>query len=336
MVHGDDFVSVASDKQLKWMKTVLEGKFETKTVIIGPEINDQKSARVLNRIITFTEYGVEYEADQRHAESIVKEMNMTDAKSLSAPGSDEPYLSDTKDKLLNSHYETIYRSIVAKANYLAADRPDIQFAVKECAKHMSNPTEESWIKLKKLARYLKGKPRSVTKYYWQEATSKLTIFSDANYAGDKKSRKSTSGGCIMIGGHLIKSWSKSQTTVALSSAESELYACIKASCEGLGMLSMMKDYGFTMKGEIRSDASAALGIIARNGLGKMRHLDTTYLWIQEVSAEKKLLFDKVDGKENIADMMTKHVPKELSEDLSERMAVEFRSGRHEKAPELKD
>jgi translation elongation factor EF-4 len=140
----------------------------------------------------------------------------------------------------------------------------------------------------------------------------------------------------MIGGQLIKSWSKSQTTVALSSAESELYACIKASCEGLGMLSMMKDYGFTMKGEIRSDASAALGIIARNGLGKMRHLDTTYLWIQEVSAEKKLLFDKVDGKENIADMMTKHVPKELSEDLSERMAVEFRSGRHEKAPELKD
>ena len=140
----------------------------------------------------------------------------------------------------------------------------------------------------------------------------------------------------MIGGHWLKSWSKSQSTVALSSAESELYACIKASCEGLGMISMMKDYGITMRGEVRSDASAALGIIARNGLGKLRHLDTSYLWIQEISAEKKLVFDKVDGKENIADMMTKYVPKELSEDLSERMSVEFRSGRHEKAPELRD
>ena len=140
----------------------------------------------------------------------------------------------------------------------------------------------------------------------------------------------------MIGSHWIKSWSKSQSTIALSSAESELYACIKASCEGLGMISMMNDFGVTMKGEIRSDASAALGIIARNGLGKMRHLDTSYLWIQEVSAEKKLIYDKVDGKENIADMMTKYIAKELSEDLSNRMSIEFREGRHQKAPILRD
>jgi hypothetical protein len=140
----------------------------------------------------------------------------------------------------------------------------------------------------------------------------------------------------MIGDHWIKSWSKSQSTIALSSAESELYACIKASSEGLGIMSMMLDYGLTMHGEIRSDASAALGIIGRNGLGKMRHIDTSYLWIQQVSAEKKLKYGKVDGKENVADIMTKNVAKDLSEKHCKRMGFEVRSGRHEKSPTLKE
>jgi hypothetical protein len=336
MVHGDDFVSVASGTQLLWLKGILESKFETKTTTIGPESKDEKTARVLNRIITFTSEGIEYEADQRHAEHMVRDMNMISAKSLSTPGTDEVYLSETKDELLNSHYESIYRSVTAKANYLAADRPDIQYATKECARGMSAPTEEHWVKLKRLTRYLIAVPRVVAKYKWQEAIDKLTIYSDANWAGDKKTRKSTSGGTIMWNGHYLKSWSKSQATVALSSAESELYACIKASSEGLGMISLLKDFGITVEGEIRSDASAALGIIARTGLGKLRHIDTSYLWIQQISAEKKMRFGKVDGKENVADIMTKNVSRELSREHCKRMDVEAREGRHERAPAVKD
>ena len=335
MVHGDDFVTAGSERQLTWFKGILESKFETKSKIIGPERHDDKSAKVLNRIISYTEYGIEYEADQRHAEAIIKDMNMQVAKPLATAGSDEPDYSETKDALLNEHYATIYRSVVAKCNYLAADRPDIQYATKECAKGMSSPTEEYWSKLKRLARYLKGKPRVVFMYEWQEPTAKTVVFSDANWAGDRQTRKSTSGGCIMLGKHWVKSWSKSQSTIALSSAESELYACIKASSEGLGFLSIMKDYDMTMRGEIRSDASAALGVIARNGLGKLRHVDTSYLWIQQTSAEKKLKYGKVDGKDNIADIMTKNVPKELSEKHCFSIGMTFKDGRHELAPELK-
>jgi len=259
MVHGDDFVSVASQENLAWLKGVLEGKFETKTIVIGPDKNDCKSARVLNRIISYTDEGIEYEADQRHAEAIVRDLNMTSAKALSTPGSDEAYLSESKSDLLNFHYESIYRSVVAKGNYLAADRPDIQFAVKECARGMSSPTEENWFHLKKLVRYLIGVPRIVTKYKWQQEGNKMTVYSDANWAGDKQTRKSTSGGSVMLNGHWLKSWSKSQSTIALSSAESELYACVKASAEGLGMMSMLKDFGVEVQGDILSDASAALG-----------------------------------------------------------------------------
>ena len=80
---------------------------------------------------------------------MIRDLTMTSAKQLSTPGSDEACYSETKDELLNSHYEGIYRSVVTKNNYLAADRPDIQYATKECARSMSAPTEGSWIKLKK-------------------------------------------------------------------------------------------------------------------------------------------------------------------------------------------
>ena len=81
----------------------------------------------------------------------------------------------------------------------------------------------------------------------------------------------------MIGTHAIKAWSKSQSLIALSSGESELYATLKASAEGLGLQSICKDLNLHMRGEVWGDASAALGIINRKGLGKTRHIDTTGL-----------------------------------------------------------
>eukprot|EP00973_Karenia_brevis_P047225 6554286-Karenia_brevis.AAC.1 len=58
-------------------------------------------------------------------------------------------------------------------------------------------------------------------YRWQNEATEVSILTDASWAANKKSRKSTSGGAICIGGHLIKSWSKTQSLIALSSAESE-------------------------------------------------------------------------------------------------------------------
>ena len=100
------------------------------------------------------------------------------------------------------------------------DRPDIQFAVKKLATAMCKPTNRNWQELQRLGRYLQGRPRLVINYNWQEPTLKLTANSDSDWAGDKIKRKSTSGGIIRIGGHSIKSWSKNQSVIALSSAES--------------------------------------------------------------------------------------------------------------------
>ena len=72
-------------------------------------------------------------------------------------------------------------------------------------------------------------------------------------------------------------------------------------------MSMLADWGRCYTGEVKADASAALGIISRRGLGKVRHLDTSFLWIQEIKAKRSIEFSKVLGASNTADLMTKHL-----------------------------
>ena len=71
-IHGDDFVSVGTDADLKWLRKEIEKKYELKTRVLGPGKEDEKQVKVLNRIVTWTDEGVQYEADPRHAEAMIK------------------------------------------------------------------------------------------------------------------------------------------------------------------------------------------------------------------------------------------------------------------------
>ena len=85
----------------------------------------------------------------------------------------------------------------------------------------------------------------------------------------------------MIWEHPIRVYSKSQSVIALSSAESEFYAITKAATEAIGCLALMKDFGIEKPVVMGADASAALGVIERRGIGRTRHLYTCALWFQE-------------------------------------------------------
>ena len=100
------------------------------------------------------------------------------------------------------------------------------------------------------------------------------------------------------------------------------------------MISMMKDLGWDVTGEVWGDASAALGIINRRGLGKTRHIDTGLLWIQQTAAERQLKFSKVLGTNNPADLYTKHLDASTIEKHTRTMAYEFIEGRAKEAPKL--
>ena len=109
----------------------------------------------------------------------------------------------------------------------------------------------------------------------------------------------------MLGRHMLKSWSKDQSVVALSSGEAELYAANFGSAQLLGLQSMAKDLGIELEADLLIDASAAMGIVNRQGLGKVRHIHTQDLWLQNVVKQKVIRMYKVPSAKNIGDLGTK-------------------------------
>ena len=111
----------------------------------------------------------------------------------------------------------------------------------------------------------------------------------------------------MFGSHLLKSYSSTQSVIALSSGEAEYYGLTKASSVGLGIKGMCGDLGVPTHVEVLTDASAAKGIATRIGLGKVRHLETSQLWLQAKVADESIRIVKVKGTENPADALTKYL-----------------------------
>ena len=111
----------------------------------------------------------------------------------------------------------------------------------------------------------------------------------------------------MLGNHTIRHRSRTQPTIALSSGEAELGGIGSGIAEGLGFQSLARDMGWDYAINVHSDATAALGIARRRGLGKVRHLDVTDLWIQEKVRAKAVTRHKVEGLKNPADILTMYV-----------------------------
>ena len=279
--------------------------------------------------------GISYEVDPRHAEIVIEQLDLKNAKSVSTAGTkDEGHTQDDHEMPLDDKEASMYRAIVARCNYLALDRPDIAYSVKELARQMLSPRRGDMQRFKRLGRYLMGRPRLQQLYGWQRSQEAMQTYSDADWAGCKETRKSTTGGCITIGSHAIKGWSRTQGLIALSSGESKLYAALKAAAETFGMLAVCNDLGWRLRGEVWGDASVALGIIHRQGLGKTRHIDIGCLWVQQVAAQQRLQFQKVFGKENPADLFTKYLDEKTNKLHTSKLEYEFKDGRAIEAPQL--
>ena len=171
---------------------------------------------------------------------------------------------------------------------------------------MSKPTRGDKRKLKRLVRYVSGCPRVVWKYRFQGRQKEVSGYSDSDWAGCKRTSKSTSGGAIMLGGHCLKSWSSTQKSITLSSGEAELVAAVKMCTEVIGIIQLARDWGVELEGRIYVDSSAAIGVAKRRGNGKLRHVRVGLLWIQERIEDGDLAMEKVLGTNNPADLMTKN------------------------------
>ena len=333
LVHGDDYTSAGSPASLRWFRNMLEKEYEIKSQMIGPEGSSQ--GKVLNRVITWTGHGYELEADPRHSEMICEQLGLQKSGGITTAGAqNEEIESPGQEQPLETGDVTLFRGLTARSNYLSADRPEMMYASKEVCREMAAPSVGGLEKMVRIGKFLAGRPRVIWEFPNQSPPDTIDVYVDANWAGCRRTRKSTSGGCAMLGLHCIKAWSKTQAVVAKSSGESELYGVIRGSTEALGLVALASDLGSELLTRVHVDANAAKGMVERRGLSRVRHIEVDNLWIQEKEARRMLPLEKVAGGDNPADLMTKNVGIDLAIKHMTCMGIRFGDGRAEAAAKL--
>jgi hypothetical protein len=193
VVHGDDFVVTGPPKELEYVRQALSEKYSVKVrSVTGPSASDAKEGAILNRTVRWESGEVSFEADPKHVEKMLKDMRLTDCRPNRVPGAKEDWTE--RGEALQGEQIKIYRSVVARANYLALDRPDIRYATKELRRRMAAPTEADWGHLKRLCRYLKGRPRMIQRRLeGHPQPGVIEVLVDSDWAGCPENRRSTSG-----------------------------------------------------------------------------------------------------------------------------------------------
>ena len=191
---------------------------------------------------------------------------------------------------------------------------------------MSRPTDGGKARIKRVASYLVGAKRLVSKYKEMEDDDdekvKVDVYVDSDWASGW-SRKSTSGEMLTVSGVGVKHWSSTQKARALSSGEAEYYATVTGCAEGLGMQSLVEDLGWTAEIWLWTDSSAAKAIGNRRGLGKLRHVELKWRWVQDIVKEGRVKLKTVKGNEHVADHLTKPKSKTEVEELLRKVGAEF-------------
>ena len=134
----------------------------------------------------------------------------------------------------------------------------------------------------------------------------MTALTDSDWGGDQRTRRSTSGGLLLRGVHTIGHWSRTQQVVACSSAEAELNGICKAAAEGLAARNLSAEFFLPVGLVIKTDASAAKGVVTRCGAGRIKHLEVRQLWVQERERVGDLSMKKIPRGDNYSDLLTHH------------------------------
>jgi hypothetical protein len=174
---------------------------------------------------------------------------------------------------------------------------------------MSNPTELSMQHLKRIVRYLVGRPLVAWTFDVQELPSQVVYECDSDWAEDRTTRRSTTSIFGYFGAHLLETQVASQAVVALSSGEAEFYAIGRAAASSILLRQFFEQCGVAVASVVASDSSAGRSIATRIGSGKVRHLQIRDLWVQERVRNKELMIQRVATEVNTSDLGTKYLDK---------------------------
>jgi hypothetical protein len=211
----------------------------------------------------------------KYTKDLLRKFDMGEAKPLSTPMSTTTALDEDQEGEAVDQKE--YQSMIGSLLYLTATRPDIQFAVCLCARFQSSPRTSHRQAVK---RYLRFTPEFGL---WFLASSSLSLcgYSDADYAGCRTERKSTSRTCQFLGSSLVSWSSRKQSTVAQSTTEAKYVAAVACCSQLLWMVATLRDYGLEFRRvPLFCDSTSAI-CVAKNPVlhSKTKHIEVCFYFL---------------------------------------------------------
>jgi Reverse transcriptase (RNA-dependent DNA polymerase) len=215
--------------------------------------------------------------------------------------------SGPNDKRANP---TDYRSIVGGLLYAATlTRPDITYATNVVSRYMAEPNMTHLKVAKRIVQYLKGKSSLPLRYRHTSDKVTITVYSDADFAGDKDARKSTTGYIVLLNNQPVSWRSAKQTCVSTSTVEAEYVAAAVASKEAVWIRNLIEEV-------LQSRCEPQIQLFVDNEGAKSlaeaemiktltKHIDVSYHYVRECSRRGDIKIISCDTSENLADMFTK-------------------------------
>jgi transposase InsO family protein len=240
----------------------------------------------------------------KYIKYILTKFGMKDAKPIKTSMGTNGHLDlDMGGKSVD---QKVYRSMIGSLLYLCASRPDIMLSLCMCARFQADPKEVHLRAVKRIMRYLVYTPKFGL-WYPRGSSFDLIDYSDANWAGCKLDRKSTSGTCQFLGRSLVSWASKKQNSVALSTTEAEYIAAGHCCAQLLWMRQTLRDYGYKFsKVPLLCDNESAIRM-AENPVehSRTKHIAIRYHFLRDHQQKWDIEISYVSTKEQLADIFTK-------------------------------
>jgi histone deacetylase 1/2 len=210
LIYVDDIIiASSSDEAISALLKKLSDDFALKDLgdlhfFLGIEVRKHQHGLVLT--------------EEKYASDLLKKVGMTHSTSCPTPLSTTEKLSLHDGRPLGPEDSSNYRSVVGALQYLTLTRPDLSFSVNKVCQYLHAPTTTHWTAVKRILRYIKGTIR-IGLTFQRSSSTRISAFSDAEWAGCLDDRRSTGGLAVFFGPNLI-SWSaRKQATVSRSNTE---------------------------------------------------------------------------------------------------------------------
>ena len=329
-IHVDDALLVGTKKGIKdAIADIKKGGFELK---IEGSLDDYLSCE-----ITFDEDGSGGYIHQPHLISKIEKMFGELVKNRQVYGTPGTpgfrMLRDLEEAKLDEKRHSMYRSGVGMLLYLVKhSRPDLANPIRELSKVLDGPNGKSWGEMCRIIKYVldtKNMSLRIKPIGNDINNMEMIAFSDSDWAADRETRISVSGFIIYLNGVAISWKSRAQKGVTLSSSEAEFVALSEAVKEIRFIFQVLRSMGIEVKTPIvvRADNVGAMFMAKNTSISdRTKHVDIRYHFIREFIDQEFIKIVFVSTKENVADIFTKNLPKELFERHSNNM-IEEKKGR---------